>query len=172
VKLFWLGLMCLVAGAFFVLLQTEELAGYNHTIPVPGEEMSIMSDTEKITINLGPVDLGRIDVLVEQGIYSNRTDLIRTAIRNQLEKHEPVIEEVGTRQNYSIGVIVMGPEELMSQRAKGKKISIHILGMLTLTSGVTPELALETIDSIWIRGKLIAPKEVREALSDRINTGK
>jgi len=142
------------------------------TIQKTGREMESVSDSEKVTINLGPVDLGRIDVLVEQGLYSNRTDLIRTAIRNQLVKHEPVIEEIGTRQNYSIGVVVMGPEELRRQRAEGKKLSIHLLGMLTLTSGITPELALETIESIWIRGKLIAPKAVREALGDRINTGK
>jgi len=134
--------------------------------------MGRLSDSEKITINLGPVDLGRIDVLVEQGLYSNRTDLIRTAIRNQLVRHEPMIEEIGTRQNYSIGVIVMGPEELKRQLSQGKKLSIRILGMLTLTSGITPELAVEAIESIWIRGKLIAPRAVREALGDRINTGK
>ena len=142
------------------------------TIHTSGKGLEQLSDTEKITINLGPVDLGRIDVLVEQGLYSNRTDLIRTAIRNQLDKHEPVIEEIGSRENYSIGVIVMGPEELKRQRAQGKKLSIHILGMLTLTSSITPELAIEAIESIWIRGKLIAPKTVREALGDRINTGK
>jgi Arc/MetJ-type ribon-helix-helix transcriptional regulator len=131
-----------------------------------------LSETEKITINLGPVDLGRIDLLVEQGIYSNRTDLIRTAIRNQLDRHEPVIQDVTTRQSYSIGVIVYGRGDLESLRAKGKKLSVHIVGMLTLTNSVTPELALATIESISIRGKLIAPKAVREALGDRINTGK
>lgn len=131
-----------------------------------------MSETEKITINLGPVDLGRIDVLVEQGLYSNRTDLIRTAIRNQLERHESLIQDITTRNSYSLGVLIYGRKDLEQLRERGKKVSIHVLGMLTLTSSISPELALETIESIVVRGKLIAPKAVREALGDRINTGK
>jgi Arc/MetJ-type ribon-helix-helix transcriptional regulator len=131
-----------------------------------------MSETEKITINLGPVDLGHIDVLVEQGLYSNRTDLIRTAIRNQLQQHESVIQEVTVRNSYSLGVLVYNHKDLEELRKNGKKLSIHVLGMLTLASSITPELALETIESISIRGKLIAPKAVREALGDRISTGK
>jgi len=134
--------------------------------------MVAVSETEKITINLGPVDLGQIDLLVEQGLYSNRTDLIRTAIRNQLERHSSVIEDVSVRQSYSLGVLIYDRKDLEKRRAEGKKLSIHIVGMLTLTPSITPELALETIESIWIRGKLIAPKAVREALGDRIDTGK
>lgn len=131
-----------------------------------------MSETEKITINLGPVDLGQIDLLVEQGLYSNRTDLIRTAIRNQIEKHNTVIEEVSVRHSYSLGVLIYNARDLEKLRDEGRKLSIRIVGMLTLTSSITPNLALETIESIWIRGKLIAPKAVLEALGDRINTGK
>jgi Arc/MetJ-type ribon-helix-helix transcriptional regulator len=134
--------------------------------------MVAVSETEKITINLGPVDLGQIDLLVEQGLYSNRTDLIRTAIRNQLERHSSVIEDVSVRQSYSLGVLIYDRKDLEKRRAEGKKLSIHIVGMLTLTPSITPELALETIESIWIRGKLIAPKAVREALGERIDTGK
>jgi Arc/MetJ-type ribon-helix-helix transcriptional regulator len=134
--------------------------------------MMRMSETEKITINLGPVDLGRIDMLVEQGLYANRTDLIRTAIRNQIAKHDTVIEDVAVRHNYSFGVLVYSASDFEKLRAEGKKVSIHLVGMLTLTSSVTPELALETIESIWIRGRLMAPRAVREALADRINTGR
>ena len=134
--------------------------------------MASVSETEKITINLGPVDLGQIDLLVEQGLYANRTDLIRTAIRNQLERHSSVIEDVSVRQSYSLGVLIYDRKDLEKRRAAGKKLSIHVVGMLTLAPSITPELALETIESIWIRGKLIAPKAVREALGDRINTGK
>jgi Arc/MetJ-type ribon-helix-helix transcriptional regulator len=131
-----------------------------------------MSETEKITINLGPVDLGQIDLLVEQGLYSNRTDLIRTAIRNQIEKHNTVIEEVSVRHSYSLGVLIYNARDLEKLRDEGRKLSIRIVGMLTLTSSITPNLALEAIESIWIRGKLIAPKAVVEALGDRIDTGK
>ena len=131
-----------------------------------------MSETEKITINLGPVDLGRIDLLVEQGLYSNRTDLIRTAIRNQIERHDAVIQDITLRRSYSFGVLIYNHKDLEERRDRGEKLSIHIVGMLTLANSITPELALETIESISIRGKLIAPKAVREALGDRINTGK
>jgi Arc/MetJ-type ribon-helix-helix transcriptional regulator len=131
-----------------------------------------LSETEKITINLGPVDLGRIDLLVEQGLYSNRTDLIRTAIRNQIERHEPVIQDITVRHSYSFGVLIYSRKDLEELRKRGKKLSIHIVGTLTLAGSISPELALETIESIRIRGKLIASKAVREALGDRINTGK
>jgi len=134
--------------------------------------MVAVSETEKITINLGPVDLGQIDLLVEQGLYSNRTDLIRTAIRNQLERHSSVIEDVSVRQSYSLGVLIYNARDLEKLRGEGRKLSIRIVGMLTLTSSITPDLALETIESIWVRGKLIAPKAVVEALGERIDTGK
>ena len=142
------------------------------TIREAGKEMGSVSETEKITINLGPVDLGRIDLLVEQGVYTNRTDLIRTAIRNQIERHDSVIQEITVRHSYSFGVLIYTANDFEKLRAQGKKMSIHVVGMLTLSSSVTPELALETIESIRIRGKLIAPKAVREALADRISTGK
>jgi Ribbon-Helix-Helix transcriptional regulator family len=48
-------------------------------------------DSEKITINLGFVDLGRVDLMVREGFYSNRADFIRTAIRNQLERQDDAI---------------------------------------------------------------------------------
>ena len=142
------------------------------TIREAGKEMGSVSETEKITINLAPVDLGRIDVLVEQGVYGNRTDLIRTAIRNQLERHEPVIQEVTTRERYSLGVLVYGARDLEKLREEGRMLSVRMVGMLTLTGSITPELALETIESISIRGKLVAPKAVRAALADRIDTGR
>lgn len=134
--------------------------------------MGRVSETEKITINVGPVDLGRIELLVEQGLYSNRTDLIRTAIRNQIERHDAVIQEISVRQSYSLGVLIYNHKDLEELKKEGKKLSIHVVGMLTLANTITPELALETIESISIRGKLIAPKAVREALGNRISTGK
>ena len=126
-----------------------------------------MSETEKITINLGPVDLGRIDVLVEQGLYSNRTDAIRTAIRNLLDRHEPVIEEVSVRHSFILGVEVYDRASLEKVRAEGKKLALRVVGTLQFGSGITPELARATVESIWIRGVFKAPADVKEALKDR-----
>ena len=126
-----------------------------------------MSETEKITINLGPVDLGRIDVLVEQGLYSNRTDTIRTAIRNLLDRHEAVLEEVSVRHSFVLGVEIYDRASLEKVRAEGKKLALRVVGTLQFGSGVTPELARATVESIWIRGVFKAPSDVKEALKDR-----
>jgi Arc/MetJ-type ribon-helix-helix transcriptional regulator len=127
-------------------------------------------ETEKITINLGPVDLGRIDVLVEQGLYSNRTDLIRTAIRNQLDRHEPVIQAHAVKWSFVLGVESVTRSTLEEFRRQGKMISLRVIGMLKLADDIDPELALETIEAIRIRGSFQATPVLREALADRINT--
>ena len=128
-----------------------------------------MSETEKITINLGPVDLGRIDVLVDQGLYSNRTDLIRTAIRNQLDRHEKVIQDHAVKWSFVLGVELVQRSALEKLREEGKKISLRVIGSLRLSNDIDPELARETIEAIRIRGSFHAPAAVREALADRIN---
>jgi len=129
-----------------------------------------VSDTEKITINLGPVDLGRIDVLVEQGLYSNRTDLIRTAIRNLLDRHEPVIQAHAVRWSFVLGVESITRSRLEELRREGRKISLRVIGRLNLANDIEPNLARETIETIRVRGSFHAPPAVREALADRINT--
>jgi Arc/MetJ-type ribon-helix-helix transcriptional regulator len=131
-----------------------------------------VSETEKITINLGPVDLGRIDVLVEQGLYSNRTDLIRTAIRNQLDRHEPVIQAHAVKWSFVLGVETVTRSTLEELRKQGKKMSLRVIGMLKLDDDIDPELARETIEAIRVRGSFHAPPAVRAALADRINASR
>ena len=126
-----------------------------------------MSETEKITINLGPVDLGRIDVLVEQGLYSNRTDAIRTAIRNLLDRHEPVIQEVSTRHSFALGVETYNRADLEKVRAEGKQLALRVVGTLHFASDISPELARATVKSVWIRGVFKAPSDEKQALADR-----
>lgn len=126
-----------------------------------------MSETEKITINLGPVDLGRIDVLVEQGLYSNRTDAIRTGIRNLLDRHDSVIKEVTVRKSFVLGVMVLDRKNLVRWKAEGKRVSLHVIGHLNLSKDIDPELARETIESVSVRGVFRASPEVKEALADR-----
>lgn len=127
-----------------------------------------MADTEKITINLGVVDLGKIDLLVEQGFYSNRTDLIRTAIRTHLDKHESQMQETITRKNFVVGVLVYDAKDLIKKQQEGKMLDIYIIGMLVLGKDVTPELALNTINSVKVLGIFNAPDDVLLALGDRI----
>ncbi len=128
-----------------------------------------MPESEKVTINLGPVDLGRIDVLVEQGVYSNRTDLIRTAIRNQLDRHSSVIDDVVVSKEYALGVYRLTKAGLERRRTAGERVRLRVIGMVDIATDVTPDLARETVDSIVIFGVLRASRVVEDALSDRIN---
>jgi Arc/MetJ-type ribon-helix-helix transcriptional regulator len=125
-------------------------------------------DTEKITINLGYVDLGHIDLLVREGFYSNRTDFIRTAIRNQLVNHADAIKQSVVRNTLELGLRRISREELEAAHAAGRKLRLHVVGLATIAENVTPELARETIESITVLGALQASASVKAALSDRM----
>lgn len=127
-----------------------------------------MADTEKITINISVVDLGRIDLLVEQGFYSTRTDFIRTAIRNHLVTHTQTIEETVARRSYVIGALIYNHTDFEKYLKKSEQVDIRVVGMLYITNDVTPELAKATIKSIKVLGVFRASEEVKEALVDRI----
>jgi Arc/MetJ-type ribon-helix-helix transcriptional regulator len=127
-----------------------------------------MADTEKITINMSAVDLGKIDLLVQEGVYSNRTDFIRTAIRSQLEKHTMEVQQSISRNSYGIGVFVYERSDLEIYKAKGEKVKFNVVGLLHLGKDISASLANEVIESIQVRGIFQAPDEVKSILSDRI----
>ena len=126
-------------------------------------------ETEKITINLGPVDLGQIDLLVEEGFYSNRTDLIRTAIRNQLATHSQVVNETVTRRALVLGLQHFSKRDLEATLAANERLNIQVLGLASIATDVTPELALATIESIVVLGAFHASPAVKAALADRVS---
>jgi Arc/MetJ-type ribon-helix-helix transcriptional regulator len=126
------------------------------------------TDSEKITINLGYVDLGHIDLLVQEGFYSNRTDLIRTAIRNQIERHADVIRQAVTRKNVDLGLRNFSREDLEAARDAGQALDIRVLGLATIAPNVTPELARAAIASLTVLGALHAGAAVKAALADCI----
>lgn len=127
-----------------------------------------MSETEKITINLGVVDLGKIDLLVEQGFYTNRTDFIRTSIRNQINSHNAEIEGTVKRKSLVVGILVYSASDLEKRKEKGEMLDIYMVGMLVLTDDVSPQLARETINSLQVFGNFTASRQVKRALADRI----
>ena len=126
------------------------------------------SESEKITINVGFVDLGNIDLLVREGFYSNRTDFIRTAIRNQLASHADALKQSIVRRTLELGLRRVGRQELAASNATGVRLQIPVVGLATIDDDVTPELAGETIESITVLGALHASKEIKSALADRI----
>jgi Arc/MetJ-type ribon-helix-helix transcriptional regulator len=126
------------------------------------------ADTEKITINLGFVDLGQVDLLVAEGFYSNRTDFIRTAIRNQIAQHSDVVKRSVTRHQFDLGLRRYSRRDLEAARAAGDVLHIQVLGLATIDDDVTPDLARETIGSIRVLGALHASAAVKAALADRI----
>ena len=127
-----------------------------------------MPDTEKITINISAVDLGKIDLLVQEGLYSNRTDFIRTAIRLQQDKHTLEIQQSIARNSYAIGVISYDRSDLEKLKVKGDKLKITSLGLLHLHNDIPAELAEEVIESVKMLGIFIASVEVKAALADRM----
>jgi len=125
-------------------------------------------DTEKITINLGFVDLGRVDLLVQEGFYSNRTDFIRTAIRNQLDRHSEVTKQSVARNRVELGLRHFTRADLEHAQAAGQKLDIRVLGLATIADDVSPDLARAAIGSIQVLGALHASAVVKSALADRI----
>ena len=126
------------------------------------------TDSEKITINLGYVDLGHVDLLVQEGFYSNRTDFIRTAIRNQIERHGDVVRQAVTRKSVDLGLRTFTREDLEAAKEAGQLLDVRVLGLATIAPDVTPELARATIASLTVLGALHASAAVKAALADRI----
>jgi Arc/MetJ-type ribon-helix-helix transcriptional regulator len=129
-----------------------------------------MSETEKITINLGLVDLGQIDLLVQEGFYSNRTDFIRTAIRNQLTPHAEQVRQTVARKTLVLGLQNYSRRDLEAVREAGETLEIRVLGLASIDDDVDPELALQTIESLTVLGALRASPAVKAALRDRIRS--
>ena len=127
-----------------------------------------VGDSEKITINLGYVDLGNIDLMVQEGFYSNRTDFIRTAIRNHLDRHADVVKQSTARKGLDLGLRHYTREALEAARAAGQMLDIRVLGLASIASDVSPELARATIASVTVLGALQASPAVKAALAERI----
>jgi Arc/MetJ-type ribon-helix-helix transcriptional regulator len=128
-----------------------------------------LADSEKITINLGLIDLGQIDLLVSEGFYANRTDLIRTAIRNQLGTHAEVVRQTVARKSLVLGMHHYSRADLEAALEAGEKLHIQVLGLASIASDVSAELALATIESIFVLGALHASSVVKNALAGRIH---
>jgi Arc/MetJ-type ribon-helix-helix transcriptional regulator len=126
------------------------------------------AESEKITINLGFVDLGHIDLLVEDGFYSNRTDFIRTAIRNQVLTHGEVLKQSVARRSMVLGLQRYTRRDLENVLAAGEKLHIHVLGLATIDDDVPPQLAAQAIASVVVLGALRASPQVKAVLADRM----
>ena len=130
--------------------------------------MAEVDKTEKITINLGLVDLGQIDLLVAEGFYANRTDFIRTAIRRQLETRAGAVQDTVARRTLTLGTRNFSRRELEELQAAGRTVDIRVLGLASVADDVSPDLALATIASVEVLGAFRAPPAVKAALAPRI----
>jgi Arc/MetJ-type ribon-helix-helix transcriptional regulator len=137
-------------------------------LPASSSEGRARGETEKLTINLGVVDLGQVDLLVQEGFYSNRTDLIRTAIRNQLAVHADEIKRTLARRTLVLGLQHLSRQDLERARAAGEMLHIQVVGLAQIAQDVPPELARATIQSVRVLGAFQASAAVRKALADRI----
>jgi Arc/MetJ-type ribon-helix-helix transcriptional regulator len=130
--------------------------------------MAEVDKTEKITINIGLVDLGQIDLLVDEGFYANRTDFIRTAVRRQLEMRSGAVQDTVARRTLTLGSRHYSRSELEQVRDAGRTVEIRVLGLASVADDVSPELALATIASVEVLGAFRAPRPVKAALATRI----
>jgi Arc/MetJ-type ribon-helix-helix transcriptional regulator len=137
-------------------------------MPTPFAAAPKLAESEKITINMGFVDLGQIDLLVAERFYSNRTDFIRTAIRNQLSTHADAVRQVVTRKTLVLGLQHFGTADLLAVQQANEQLHIRVLGLASIATDVTPELALATIASLHVLGALHASPAVKSALAGRI----
>jgi Arc/MetJ-type ribon-helix-helix transcriptional regulator len=129
-----------------------------------------LTELEKITINMGPVDLGQIDLLVREGFYQNRTDFIRTAIRNQINTHAEAVKQTVVRKELVLGLQHYTRSDLETVRAAGETLEIKVLGLASIADDVSPELALETIASLEVLGAFRASPAIKAALASRIQS--
>ena len=131
-------------------------------------QLAKLPDSEKLTLNLGFVDLGSIDLLVRDGFYSNRSDFIRTAVRNQLATHADTAKQAASRLTLELGLRTFARQDLEAIQAAGERLKIRVLGLVVIADDVTPDLARATIESITVLGALHASAEVKTALADRL----
>lgn len=137
-------------------------------MPTPAKSAADRPRDEKITINLGVVDLGRIDLLVQEGFYSTRSDLIRAAIRAELDKNSQIVREIVERRTFTLGLRHFRASDLEAARSSGERLEIRVLGLAILDDDIGVELAVETIASLAVLGSLQARPELKQALADRI----
>ena len=139
---------------------------------MPGKSLSrvaaALPESEKITLNLGFVDLGQIDLLIRDGFYSNRSDFIRTAIRQQLLQHGEALKQASARRSLVLGIHHFTRAELEAVRLTGERLQLRVLGLASFAADVTPQLVRDTIESLLVLGALNAPAEVKAALADRM----
>lgn len=143
---------------------------YSVSMPARPQTPLASSSTseQKITINLGCIDLGQIDLLVNEGFYSNRSEFIRAAIREKLREHADAVKAVTMRKSIVLGIHHFSAQQLLALRAKREKLQIRVLGLASFAPDITPKLAIDTIESIMVLGVLQASVEVRAALASRI----
>ncbi|MBU0934459.1 MAG: CopG family transcriptional regulator [Spirochaetes bacterium] len=128
-----------------------------------------MVETEKVTINMSAVDLGKVDLLVQEALYSNRSDFIRTAIRNLLDKHYVELQQAIVRQAFVVGVQVYTAKQLEQCKARKERLNITVVGYLSFARDITPELADEVIESVNIKGILDISPAVKAVLGERLS---
>jgi Arc/MetJ-type ribon-helix-helix transcriptional regulator len=131
------------------------------------EPKSRIGDSEKMTVNLGVVDLGQVDLLVQEGFYSNRSDLVRTAVRNLLTQHGDTLRQTVARRTLTLGLQHLGRADLERAVAAGERLRVQVVGLARIDDDVTPELARAAIESVSVLGAFHASAAVRRALADR-----
>ena len=127
-------------------------------------------NSEKVSVNMNVGTLSQIDVLVDLGYYSNRSDFINQAVRQAIDQKQSIIENETSKQRESngdwfTGVCVITKDQLLIAKEKGKKLKIRGYGVVVIDNKLD-DLALEVIDSIDIKGKILASQKIKDTFSN------
>lgn len=123
-----------------------------------------INSTEKITINVNTSDLGKIDLLIHEGYYSNRTDFIKSAIKSQVNKHDDEINMILSskkKKDWFVGVYVLTEDELQALKRYGRKKAIRGMGLLIVDKDVSLDLMKTSISAIETYGVCRCSSEIK-----------
>lgn len=127
---------------------------------------------EKLSVNFGPVDIGTVDLLVEEGFYASRADFIRHAVRTQLDEHKAAVQDATTRRDFSVGYVSLDAGYLRAAKKRKQRLDIKVVGVLHLQDDIDPALASEVIERVHVLGSFRAPEAVIGVLGDRVVRGR
>lgn len=126
--------------------------------------------SEKVSVNINEEALSKIDLLVEDGFYSNRSDFINRAVDTLLDRENRTVdklleihskEKINSRQ-WFVGVQTMGSQYLEKVKEQGVRLRIKGCGVLYFEKDAAQELVFETVEYISPRIRVIAEEAVRE----------
>ena len=127
--------------------------------------------SEKVSVNINTSTLSSIDLLIDHGYYSNRSDFINQALREGIQKHQKTLDRIidakteanGESPNqWFIGVYGLEKREIDAAKSRGITMEIKGYGVLVIDAENDEEDLYPVIRSIKVKGKVVCQKRIKE----------